>query len=377
MSDQHRAVIERTTRAQLMARLRIGILAAGTGGLLLLSLPNMLRDWERYEPAWAQAGAFAMLAAVLCVEAVLVFRGRLAPVRWQWAAIGTVVTASVLSYAALPYGHAATAGDWIFGQANWVGLAPLVGRPLPVPLAFLALHWGIALTSMVLNTAADRATVLRFATGSIGVIGYPLCMAVTAAAFRGIARSAAAAKWQTEQVAVVEAAAVESHQRRRQRFADLDLSMVPLLEGLATGRLDPTDRGVQHDCAIEAARMRRLFAEVDVVPNRLLHELRHCADIADRKGVLVELDTRGQWPDLPPPVRRDLTEAPLTVLATAASWARVTVVGGPDLVCVNVLADCGPVDLPRPVTPQVRLDTFRSEEQLWVEVRWQADASPR
>ncbi|MFC0528605.1 hypothetical protein [Phytohabitans kaempferiae] len=377
MSDDPRDGIERATRAQLMSRLRVGILAAASGGLLLLCLPNMLRDWELYEPAWAQVVAYLMLAGVLGVEAVLVVRGRLWPAAWRWPAVGVVVLASVVSYTALPYGHAASAGDWIFGQATWVGLVVLLSRPLPVPLAFLGLHWSIALGNMLLSTDVDRTMVLRFATGSVGVIGYPLCMAVTAAAFRGIARAAAAAKWETEQVAVAEAAAVESHRRRQQRFTDLDLTALPLLEGLARGRLDPADPRVRHDCAIEAARMRRLFAEVDHVPNQLLHELRHCADVADRKGVLVELDARGQWPDLPLPVRRDLTEAPLTVLATAESWARVTVVGSPDLVCVNVLADCGPVELPRPAAPGVRLDAFHTEERLWVEVRWQATASPR
>ncbi|BCB91132.1 hypothetical protein [Phytohabitans suffuscus] len=377
MSDDPRTAVERSTRAQLMSRLRVGILAAASGGLLLLCLPNMLRDWAVYEPAWAQVVSFAALAGVLCVEGVLVVRGRLWPASWQWPAVGVVVLASVLSYSTLPYGHAASAGDWIFGEATWVGLVVLLSRPLPVHLGFLGLHWSIALVNMLLATDVGRVAVLRFATGSVGVIGYPLCMAVTAAAFRGIARSAAAAKWETERVAVAEAAAAQSHLRRRQRFADLDLSTMPLLEGLASGRLDPADPRVRRDCAVEAARMRRLFAEVDVVPNRLLHELRHCAEVADRKGVLVELDARGRWPEPPLPVRRDLTEAPLTVLATAASWARVTVVGGPDLVSVNVLADCGPLDLPRPATPGVRLETFSAGERLWVEVRWQAGTSPR
>lgn len=376
MSDP-RIAIERSTRAELMSRLRVGILAAASGGLMLLCLPNMLRDWKLYEPAWAQVVSFVMLAGVLAVEAALVVRGRLWPLRWQWPALGVVLLASVVSYATLPYGHAASAGDWIFGEATWVGLVVLLSRPLPVHLGFLGLHWSIALVNMLLSTDVGRAMVLRFATGSVGVIGYPLCMAVTAAAFRGIARAAARAKWQTEQVAIAEAAAAESHLRRQQRFADLDVSTMPLLEGLASGRLDPADPRVQRDCAVEAARMRRLFAEVDVVPNPLLHELRHCAEVADRKGVLVELDARGEWPDLPLPVRRDLTEAALTVLATAASWARVTVVGDPDSVSVNVLADCGPLDLPLPATPGVRLESFNTAERLWVEVRWQAGASPR
>ncbi|MGX7674115.1 hypothetical protein [Plantactinospora sp. DSM 117369] len=375
MDDDPRQAIERATRAQLIARLRVGVLAVAASGLLLLSLPNILRHWKLYEPAWVQMCAFALLAGLLSVEAVLVARGRLWPVAWRWPAVAVVLLCSALSYAALPYGHAALAGDWIFGEATWVGLVILLSQPLRVHLGFLGAHWGVALVNVLLSSDGDRAMLLRFATGSIGVIGYPMCMAIAAAAFRNIAASAATATWETERISVAEAAAAESHRRRQQRLADLDHSTIPLLEGLSSGRLDPLDQQVRRACAIESARMRRLFAEVDIAQNQLLHELRHCADVADRRGVLVELDARGQCPDLPLPVRRDLTEAPLTMLATAASWARVTVIGTPDLVSVSVVADCGQVDLPRPEVPGVRLDTFRNEEKLWVEVRWRADPS--
>jgi hypothetical protein len=128
---------------------------------------------------------------------------------------------------------------------------------------------------------------------------------------------------------------------------------------------------VQRRCAIEAARMRRLFAETDDVPNPLVHELRHCVDVADRRGVVVELEIRGHWPVPPVGIRRDLTEAALAVLATAESWARVTVVGNADLVSVGVVGDCGVVSVPRPTMPGVRIDTFSREEMLWIEVRWQ------
>ena len=117
--------------------------------------------------------------------------------------------------------------------------------------------------------------------------------------------------------------------------------------------------------------MRRLFAEVDEVANPLLHELSYCADIADRKGVVVELDSRGQWPTPPREVRRELTEAALTALATAASWARVTVVGDADLVAVNVVADCSAVDIPRPAMPAVFVDMYSNDAMVWIEVRWQ------
>ena len=117
--------------------------------------------------------------------------------------------------------------------------------------------------------------------------------------------------------------------------------------------------------------MRRLFAETDTVENPLLHELRHCADIADRKGVEVELDARGHWPVPPVAVRRDLTDAALTALATADSWARVTVVGSADLVSVSVVADCAELAVPAPATPDVRVETFGSNGTVWMEAQWQ------
>lgn len=117
--------------------------------------------------------------------------------------------------------------------------------------------------------------------------------------------------------------------------------------------------------------MRRLFAETDTVANPLLHELRHCAEIADRKGVEVELDARGQWPTPPVAVRRDLTDAALTALATAGSWARVTVVGGAGAVTVSVVADCAEPAVASPASPDVRIEVFGNGGTVWMEAQWQ------
>ncbi|NUT51646.1 MAG: hypothetical protein HOV94_30770 [Saccharothrix sp.] len=182
---------------------------------------------------------------------------------------------------------------------------------------------------------------------------------------------AASAAAEVERVRTAEAVAAESHRRRQRRFADLSAEAIPLLEGLADGTLRPEDAEVRRRSAVEAARMRRLCAETDVVTDPLLHELRHCADVADRKGVVVELETRGSWATPPVAVRRDLTDAALTALATAGSWARVTVVGDRESVSVNVVADCGDVEPPSPATPDVRVEVLGSGGTVWVEARWQ------
>ncbi|WP_216215035.1 AbrB family transcriptional regulator [Amycolatopsis aidingensis] len=362
---------EERTQAQLRHGLRIAILLVTVAIVFGLGLTNLARGWHRYDVPLAQVAAFATLAAVLGVEAVLLAR------RLPWhtgprrLAIAAVLAASVLSYATLPEGRTSTATDWIFGAANWAGLVLLLNRPLWTMVTFLVTHELLALLNVFLLHEPSRGALLRFTTGSVNVFGFPLCVAVVAAVLNRIGRNAAVATRELERLRTAEAVAAESHRRRGLRFAELTGTTVPLLEGLADGTLVPTDSEVQRRCAIEAARMRRLFAEADRAPDPLLHELRHCADVADRKGVQVELEARGRWPVPPVAVRRDLTDAALTALATAGSWARVTVVGAPDMVSVSVVADCSGIDLPSPATPDVRLEKFSNENAVWLEARWQ------
>ncbi|MGW0762007.1 hypothetical protein ACWD1Y_36985, partial [Streptomyces sp. NPDC002814] len=118
-------------------------------------------------------------------------------------------------------------------------------------------------------------------------------------------------------------------------------------------------------------RLRRLFVETDDAPHPLLHELRACADIAERRGVRVTLLSYGDLPDLPTSARRELAEGTLLVLATAATRARVTVVTTPEDVVVSVVADAPPqtlVESPGPLTVSAQYD--QEEDQLWWETRW-------
>jgi hypothetical protein len=145
---------------------------------------------------------------------------------------------------------------------------------------------------------------------------------------------------------------------------------VPLLTGLAAGVLDPADERVRTRCAIEAARMRRLFAEHDEVPDPLLHELRACVDTAERRGVTVYLGSCGQRPDVPLRIRRALTEPVLVVLTTTRSHARVTVVGSPVSVTVHAVADGDRPELPP--SGEVAVSTLALDGRHWVEATWRA-----
>ncbi|GAA2773127.1 hypothetical protein [Nonomuraea dietziae] len=356
--------------AALRHGLRIATLLAASAIVFGLGMANLLRHMDRYEPALAQFGAMAALGAVLAGEAALLVRGRTWR-RLRGLAITVVLGASALSYAALPDRRTSTEIDWVFGAANWVGVVVLLDRPLRSCVAFLVAHELTALLHLLVFDHPTQQALARFATGSVSVVGFPLCVAVMAAILHRLGAVAAASHLEIERVRASEAGTAEAHRRRLRRYGELSVATIPLLEGLADGSLDPGDPRVQRRCAIEAARMRRLFAEADSVADPLLHELRHCADVADRKGVAVELDARGQWPVPPVAVRRDLTEAVLTVLATAASRARVTVVGDADLVSVSVVADCDEVTAPNPASTGVRVEALRHDDMVWMEARWQ------
>ncbi|GAA3570874.1 hypothetical protein GCM10022419_059670 [Nonomuraea rosea] len=358
------------TRVQLRHGLRIATLLVAMVTVFGPGLTNLLSNLDRYQSPLAQLAAFAVLGAVLAGEAALLVRGR-SWGRLRRPAIAMVLIVSALSYVTLPDGRTSTSVDWIFGAANWVGVVVLLDRPLRTSASFLLAHELIALLHLLLLDDPTRGDMARFATGSVSVFGLPLCVAVMASVMRGLSAAAATSRREIEQVRIAEAVAAESHGRRQQRFAELSATTIPLLEGLADGSLRPEDPAVQRRCAIEAARMRRLFAEADDVANPLLHELRHCIDVADRKGVVVELDTRGQWPEPPVAVRRDLTEAVIIVLATAVSRARVTVMGSAELVSVNVVADCRELTMPSPVTPGVEVEALNSDDSVWMEARWQ------
>ena len=165
----------------------------------------------------------------------------------------------------------------------------------------------------------------------------------------------------------------ELHAGRQDRYRAVRRSVGPLLAGLADGELDAADRRTRNRCAVEASRLRRLFAETDDVPDPLLHELRACTDIADRRGVLVDLHVLGRLPSLDRPARRALTEAPLFALAGAERQARVTVVGRSDEVAISVLAD-GPAPVPAELAasadPGVTVTVQDGEDRRWVEARW-------
>ncbi|MCD2187872.1 histidine kinase [Actinomycetospora soli] len=334
---------------------------------------GLIRNADVYRPLGVQLAAWALLAAVVAVEAVLLVRHR-SWGRARYPVLVLVLATSVAALLTIPPEQATSSANWIYGALGWTGLILLFDRPLPWIGGFLAVH---GLSTALVVIGVDRAPAdigLNLLVASLGALGFPLATALATATVRRVAGQAAAASRAAQQVRTEEAVAVELHRARQDRFAGLHDSALPLLRGLADRTLDPADPDVQRACAIEAARMRRLFAETDETPDPLLHEVRHGVDFAERRGVIVEMQARGRWPAPPPAVRRALLEAPMAALATAATRARVTVLGADDVLSVSVVAD-GAVE-PSSGADGVEVQTARDQDQMWVEARWTIQPTP-
>lgn len=366
MSDrqEHQDLADTTRHFFRGLRIVVVMIAAVVLGSLAL-----LRHLPDYHPMWMQWAAFSTLAGITALEGILLLRQQVWG-RWRWVGLALVLVADLFARASMPGTLTATSSDWAFGGVGWIALILLLDCPLVVMVAFLSLHETITLAHL-LTDGGDPALLLNMIAASIGAIGYPLATGIGAIALRSAARAATEAHHEVERITNEEAAAATMRAESAKRLADLHTSTVPLLERLATGTVDFADPQVHTDCAIEAARVRRLLGELDSGPNPLATALEHCVNATERRGVLVTTVFHGTLPELPEPLCRALTERPLLVLANAKSAARVTVIATDAGVRVDAFGDHGPVDLPASGHDGVdNIINDNKPDSVWVEAQW-------
>ena len=189
--------------------------------------------------------------------------------------------------------------------------------------------------------------------------------ALDAAADRATAavRSEGAARERAATAEMIQAA-------RHARWLALQESAVPLVAELAAGAADPGDPQVRVRCAVQAARLRRLMAEGDELPGSLVHELHASADVAELRGIAVEIETAGTLPQVPGPARRVITDAAIAILASARSQARITLATVAAGIAVSFVADTGSVVLLPAASQGVAIEHQQDGGMLWAEARW-------
>ncbi len=343
---------------------------AGAGGQLVHNRPA-------FGSFAFQVAMWLVMALAIAAGSVLVLRGTPA-MRPAWAVAAIALAASTAAAAASPAGQM-LAVNWAWGSAGWTGVLVLLRRRFTELAWFLAAE-ALAILGVQVRDGLHRTDLAGFLAVLAWSTGAQVAVAAGVKALDAAAGQAAAAA-RSEHAARERAATAEVIRAARQaRWLALQESTVPLVAELAAGTADPGDPQVRTRCAVQAARLRRLLAEGDEVPGSLVHELHASADMAERRGVAVEIETAGPLPPVPGPARRVITDAAIAILTAARSKARITLaraasdLPGPSAaatgIAVSFVADTGAaVRLPA-VGEGVAIEQQQDGAMLWAEARW-------
>ena len=344
----------------------IGWHIAGAGG-------QLLHDRPAFSSFAFQGLLWLVMAVAIAAGSAAVLRG--AP-GWcpAWAVALTVLAASTAAAVASPPAQL-LAVSWAWGSAGWTGVLVLLRRPFIELGAFLA---AVALAVFGVQVAdglgrmnlAGFLAILIWSTGAqVAVAALVRALDVAAGQAAAAARSKEAARERAATAEIIRAA-------RHARWLVLQEGAVPLVAELAVGRADPADPRVRARCAVQAARLRRLLAESDEVTGALVHELHASADVAERRGVAVEIETAGALPPVPGPARRVITDAAIAIMTAARSHARITLATvlaesrGAAGIAVSFVADTG-VSVRLPLAGDgVVIEHQQDGGLLWAEARW-------
>jgi hypothetical protein len=332
----------------------------GGGGQLLEYRPS-------YSSFAFQAAMWLVMALAIAAGSILVLRG--APGwRWAWAVAVIALLASTAAAAASPAGQM-LAVNWSWGSAGWIGVLVLLRRRFAELAWFLAVEAAVILSVQVWDglNRTDLAAFLALLAWSTGA---QVAVAAGVKALDAAAGQAAAAA-RSEDAARERAATAEIIRvARHARWLALQGSAVPLVAELAAGTADPGDAQVRIRCAVQAARLRRLLAEGDDVLGPLVHELHASADVAERRGVAIEIETAGPLPPVPGPARRVITDAAIAILTVARTRARITLAAVSAGIAVSFVADTGAVVLLPAADQGVAIEQQEDDGMLWAEARW-------
>ncbi|RZU77754.1 hypothetical protein EV384_6495 [Micromonospora kangleipakensis] len=351
---------------------RVAAVAIALAWHVAIGLPAVLGAWSELAAPAAVGAGWLVTAAVGGLAGVRLLRGAPLPAR-RLAAVLLLVDAAV--FAAAGERCLFSTANWVWGGLAWFFLLVLWRRPVGWLLALLGAHAVIALGAVLGHDATAPADLTRYAMYVYGTSSLPVAVFVGAAAIAALARDRASTAAAAGAVAAERVAAERAREERRDRLALVGGTAEEVLAALAAGHANPADPEVRRRCVLAAARLRRLIAESDDVPDPLLHELRAAADLADRNSLPIELIAIGEPPDLPVEVRRRLADPLTAALADARRWARLTVVAGADEVVVSLVTPDhdGPYATGPPAADEagpVEQVHERDGEIRWTQTRW-------
>ncbi|MET9341190.1 hypothetical protein [Nonomuraea sp. NPDC003804] len=372
MTDENADRLAAQIGDRLLRGVRISVLAVAVTVQFSLSLPELLRNSSRYAPLWPQVVAFALFAVVAVGSAAFLARGGRIPHRARPAGVCLALLAVAAAAGSAPPGSHLEPADWYFGLAGWHGVLLLFDLRLRFLAAFLGATLVLTVVKMVAPGMPDLRAWAAMAVAAVSVYGFQLALGLLAHGVQRISVRAREAAAEEERIRTEEETAEHRHRDHQRRYAALLPTLVPLLAGLGYGSLDPAHPDVRRRSAHEAARMRRMFAESDDVPDPLMHELQAVIEVAERRGVAVRFAARGVPSTPPKEVRRELIEPVSAMLAAVASDARVTLVRASDQVRVSAVGDAQDHTHLARRPGRVKVHHMVTEDRAWVETVWQS-----
>ncbi|WP_349880705.1 hypothetical protein ABIH81_14180 [Micromonospora sp. HUAS YX12] len=348
---------------------RVAAIVIAAAWHLAVALPAVWQAGPGMAVPAVVAAGWLVTALVGVGAGVRLLRGGL-PAAGPLAAVLLIVDAAVVAGAGERFLF--STANWVWGGLAWFFLLVLWQRPVRWLLVMLAAHGTIALAAVVSYGATAPADLSRAAMYVYGTSTLPVAVFVGAAALTAQARDRAATAAATLAVAAEQEAAERARTERQARLALVSGTAEEVLAELAAGDADPADPAVRRSSVLAAARLRRLIAESDDVPDALLHELRAAADLAERNGLPIDLVSVGTLPELPVEIRRGLADPLTAALAAAEGWARLTVVAGPDEVVVSLVTPDhdGPDEPATGGDGPVEHLHERDGEIRWTQTRW-------
>ncbi|WP_442930165.1 hypothetical protein [Micromonospora sp. LH3U1] len=312
---------------------RIVAVAIALAWHIAIGLPAVLAARAEFAAPAVVLGAWALVALAGAVAGVRLLRGSPLP---PWPLAGLLLAVDAAVFLAVGERQLFAAANWVWGTLGWFFVLALWGRRIAGLVALLSTHALIALVA-VLGHGPGPADVARYVMYVYGTFSLPVAVFVGSAAIVGLARERAAVSAAGHTMAAERDAAERGRRERHERLALASSAAGRVLGELAAGQANPDDLEVQRRCMLAAARLRRLIAESDDVPDPLLHELRAAADLAERNGLPIDLVTIGTPPPLPVEIRRRLADPLTGILADAQGWARLTVVSDSSEVVVSLV----------------------------------------
>lgn len=351
---------------------RVAAVLIAFGWHLVVNVPAVVEGWSAYRFPWVVAIGWLVFVAVGAISAGNLLTGTASP---TWRLIAVLLLVEAVVFVNTPAALVFQPANWGWGTLGWFVILVLWGRRVIALVAVFAVEATIALVAIFANGLDDAAGLSRYVMYTYGTATLPIAFSVAASVLRTLAARTARTATARAALDAERVAAQRAQADRQERLALVSRTAGAVLGELADGRADPTDPAVQRRCALEAARLRRLIAESDDVPDPLLHELRAAVDIAERNGLPVELVAVGTLPTLPVHVRRRLAEPLTTTLAAARRSARLTVVAQPDEVVVSLVTSATGADgpaVPGDPTGEVEYVYERDGDQVWAQTRWRA-----